>query len=62
MKLVKGETRVVALKRCYSFGERVGIFEVFGSQCVLIKVPMGSQHIPKTIGLLGCMLARLIGC
>jgi hypothetical protein len=29
MKLVKGETRVVALKRCSSFGERVGFFEVF---------------------------------
>jgi hypothetical protein len=29
MKLVKGETRVVALKRCSSFGERVGFFEGF---------------------------------
>ncbi len=47
MKLVKWETRVVAFKRCSSFGERVGIFEVFGSQCVPNKSPNGFSTYSK---------------
>jgi hypothetical protein len=45
MKLVKWETRVVALKRCSSFGERVGFF--WSSQCVPIKVPNGFSTYSK---------------